>query len=257
MKAVILAGGRGSRLMEETKTIPKPMVTIGEEPILMHVIRGLASYGIKEFIICLGYKGDLIKDYFLKYKNTLSDLKVNLLSGDVKVLNEGLGLDVSVTLVETGLNTNTAGRVRKIGKYVQNEQFLLTYGDGVSDINPKEIIALHQKSGAMLTNASKQVASRFGSMEVEKGGKVKNFTEKSSNDARINIGYFICEPEVFDFIKEDSDHVQWENGPVVSIANTGRMFTYEHTGFWQCMDSLRDKEILEEMWTTQPKWKTW
>jgi len=257
MKAVILAGGRGTRLMEETKTLPKPMVTIGEEPILMHVIRGLASHGIKEFIICLGYKGDLIKDYFLKYKNTRSDLRVNLLSGDVKVLNDGLALDVSVTLVETGLNTNTAGRVQKIGKYVQNEQFLLTYGDGVSDIDPKEIITLHRKSGAMLTNASKQVASRFGSMEVEKGGKVKNFTEKGSNDARINIGYFICEPEVFDFIEEDSDDVQWENGPVVSIAKTGRMFTYDHTGFWQCMDSLRDKEMLEEMWITQPKWKTW
>ena len=256
MKAVILAGGRGTRLMEETRIVPKPMVTIGEEPILLHIIRSLSKQGIKEFIVCLGYKGNLIKDYFINFHKMKSDLKIDLLSGKIETQTKDNLLDVNITLVDTGLNTNTAGRINRIKPYVKNERFLLTYGDGVSDIEISEIIHIHEKNGAILTNANKQISSRFGSMKLN-GNKVLNFTEKSENAMRVNIGYFICESEVFDFIDNDADNVQWENGPVVKIANSGKMFSYEHKGFWQCMDSLRDKEVLENLWKNNPLWKKW
>jgi glucose-1-phosphate cytidylyltransferase len=256
MKAVILAGGRGTRLMEETRTIPKPMVTIGEEPMLLHIIRSLASQGIREFIICLGYKGDLIKEYFMNYKAYNSNFKVDLSTGSIETEELNELLDVTVSLIDTGLNTNTAGRVNRIKDYVKGETFLLTYGDGVSDINLENLMEIHKDNNALLTNANKLISSRFGSMELD-GNRVVSFTEKSENSSRINIGYFICEPDVFNYMNDYADKTQWENGPVVEIANAGRMYTYEHKGFWQCMDSLRDKEILEELWKTNPLWKKW
>lgn len=256
MKAVILAGGRGTRLMEETRTIPKPMVTIGEEPVLLHIIRSLASQGIREFIICLGYKGDLIKEYFMNYQARNSNFKVDLLTGSIETEELNDLLDVTVSLIDTGLNTNTAGRVNKIKDYVKGETFLLTYGDGVSDISLEALMEIHKDNNALLTNANKLISSRFGSMELD-GNRVISFTEKSENSIRINIGYFICEPEVFKYMTDDADETQWEHGPVARIADTGKMFSYEHKGFWQCMDSLRDKEILEELWKTNPVWKKW
>lgn len=256
MKAVILAGGRGTRLMEETQTTPKPMVTIGEEPILLHIIRSLSVQGINEFIICLGYKGELIKEYFLRYNQLKSNLKIDLSRGTAEILDRKDFLNVKISLIDTGLETNTAGRVNRIKSFVQDERFLLTYGDGVSDVSVSEILKIHETNNAILTNANMQLSSRFGSMKLDHN-RVVEFTEKSENASRVNIGYFICEPEIFEFLHEGCDEIQWENGPVVDIANAGRMYTYEHKGFWQCMDSLRDKEILEELWKTNPLWKKW
>jgi glucose-1-phosphate cytidylyltransferase len=259
MKAVILAGGFGSRLSEATNVIPKPMVEIGGKPIIWHIMKIYSHYGIKEFIICCGYKQYVIKEYFANYFRHNCDMTVDL-SNNTTTIHDNHSEDWKVTMIDTGLNTMTGGRIKRIQKYIGNERFLLTYGDGVTDVNISETIAAHESAQAVLSLTAYKPTGKFGSLDIDStSGNVKSFLEKPSGDGNwINAGFFVCEPEVFDYIPENDDTVVFEKGPLEDIAKAGKMFAFKHTGFWKPMDILRDNVELNTMWEkgTAP-WKVW
>lgn len=258
MKVVILAGGLGTRISEESQLRPKPMIEIGGKPILWHIMKSYSHYGFNDFVICCGYKGHYIKEYFLNYFLYNSDITVELKSNKVDVHFANTE-SFTVTLVDTGLQTNTAGRIQKIKKYVEGETFMLTYGDGVSDVNIKTLASFHKSHGKLVTLTSIQLPGRFGTVETDDNSIVQEFKEKlSDKDIWINGGYFVLEPGIFDYITGDMEMIQWEKGPLEKIANDHQMVAYKHHGFWKCMDAMRDKIELEQLWeTNQAKWKTW
>ncbi|HQQ96792.1 MAG TPA: glucose-1-phosphate cytidylyltransferase [Cyclobacteriaceae bacterium] len=258
MKVVILAGGLGTRLSEETQLRPKPMVEIGDKPILWHIMKIYAEHGFKEFVICLGYKGYMIKEYFLNYHIHQSDISVNLNSGDVKI-HKSASEDWDVTLVDTGAATMTGGRIKRIQRYVQDGTFLLTYGDGVGDINIKNLVQEHHKKGKLLTVTGVQPSGRFGLLRIDQDGLVSSFQEKPVGDGGwSNGGFFVCEPGIFDYIPDQADQVVWEKEPLEELASAHQMNVYKHGGFWKPMDTQRDKKEMEDLWTEGvAPWKIW
>lgn len=258
MKVVILAGGLGTRLMEETEARPKPMVEIGGKPILWHIMKIYEYYGFNDFVLCLGYKATFIKEYFFNYYLHNSDVTIEVDKNNIEVHYSNTE-SFKVTLVDTGLHTNTAGRIKRIKKYLDNETFMLTYGDGVSDINIHELISFHKKKAKIATLTSIQVPGRFGNIEMSQDGVVEYFQEKPEGDGMwINGGFFVLEPQIFDYLEGEMDTIQWEKGPLVEIARAGQLAAYKHHGFWKCMDALRDRIELDEMWNSgKAKWKLW
>lgn len=258
MKVVIFAGGLGTRLMEETEARPKPMVEIGGKPILWHIMKIYEHYGFNDFLICLGYKAQMIKEYFLNYYLYNSDVTIELEKNKVDVHFSNTE-SFKVTLIDTGLHTNTAGRLQRVQKYIGNETFMLTYGDGVSDVNIDELIKFHRKSGKLATLTSIQVPGRFGNLETSDDGLVKNFQEKPDGDGMwINGGFFVMESGIFDYLKGDMDDIQWEKKPLAEIASDGQLAAYRHHGFWKAMDAMRDRIELEALWNSgKSPWKIW
>ena len=257
MKAVILAGGFGTRLSEATNLIPKPMVEIGGKPILWHIMKTYSLHGINEFIICCGYKAYVIKEWFANYFMHNSDVTVDLANNTIEV-HECKAEPWKVTLVDTGLHTMTGGRIKRIQKYIGDEPFLLTYGDGVADIDITISIEEHKKNGKALTVTAYKPNGKFGALEIDDAGSVNAFTEKPAGDGMwINAGYFICEPEVFSYITE-GDSTIFEKAPLENLAKDGKMHSYKHTGFWKPMDTLRDNTELNAMWDSgKAPWKKW
>jgi len=258
MKVVIFAGGFGTRLMEETEARPKPMVEIGGKPILWHILKMYEHHGFNDFIICLGYKATYIKEYFYNYYLHNSDVTIELDSNNIKV-HYSDSESFKVTLIDTGLHTNTAGRLKRVQKYVQGETFMLTYGDGVSDIDLNELIKFHKSHGRIATLTSVQIPGRFGNLDINSSGEVGLFVEKPAGDGMwINGGFFVLEPEVFKFLEGEVDDIQWEKGPLEKIASENQLSAFKHYGFWKCMDALRDRIELEELWNSgNAKWKKW
>jgi glucose-1-phosphate cytidylyltransferase len=245
MKVIILAGGFGTRISEYTETIPKPMVPVGGKPILWHIIQRYASYGHKDFYIALGYKAEIIKEYFLKFSSINSDFSIDFSSGKMKIHNSN-ELDWKVTLVDTGQDSMTGGRVKRMQPFIGNEPFMLTYGDGVADIDMNALVDFHQDHGKMVTVTAVHPVARFGELEMD-GKNVKSFQEKPQvTRGWINGGFFICQPEFFSLINNDSTILERE--PLENIANAGELMAYKHNGFWQCMDTKRDKDLLEDLW---------
>jgi len=259
MQAVILAGGLGTRLSEATNLIPKPMVEIGGKPVLWHIMKTYSHYGINDFIICCGYKQYIIKEYFANYFHHNSDMTVNLSNNTIQILDNH-SENWKVTMVDTGLNTQTGGRIKRIQKYIGNERFLLTYGDGVADINIEDTIDKHIKSKSIISVATYRPKGRFGALQIDpKTDNVITFQEKPDGDQSwINAGYFVCEPEVFDYIPENDDTVIFERAPLENLAKDRKMHAYYHTGFWKPMDTMRDNIELNELWDKQQApWKVW
>ncbi|WP_017752676.1 glucose-1-phosphate cytidylyltransferase [Clostridium tyrobutyricum] len=256
MKAVILAGGFGTRLSEETVLKPKPMVEIGGKPILWHIMNLYSYYNINDFIICCGYKGYLIKEYFANYYMHMSDLTVDLKSGNVQYYN-CKAEPWKVTLVDTGLNTMTGGRIKRIKDYIGNETFMLTYGDGVSDININKLFDFHKKSSKIVTVTAVQPSGRFGTLEVDNNNQVNSFMEKPKGDgAWINGGFFVLESKIFDYIDDDS--IVFEKQPLERMVRDNQICAYKHKGFWKPMDTLREKNELESLWKSgNAPWKIW
>jgi len=258
MKVVIFAGGFGTRLMEETEARPKPMVEIGGKPILWHILKMYEFYGHNEFIICLGYKASYIKEYFYNYYLHNSDVTIELANNNIKVHYSETEA-FKITLIYTGLYTNTAGRLKRIQKYINDETFMLTYGDGVANVNFNELLTFHKSHGRLATLTSVQVPGRFGNLEINDFGEVGSFIEKPIGDGMwINGGFFVLEPGIFKYLEGNMDEIQWEKGPLGEIAADNQLSAYKHKGFWKCMDALRDRKELEEMWITgKAKWKIW
>ncbi|WP_271629579.1 glucose-1-phosphate cytidylyltransferase [Caldicellulosiruptor sp. DIB 104C] len=256
MKAVILAGGFGTRLSEETISKPKPMVEIGDKPILWHILNIYSYWGINEFIICLGYKGYMIKEYFVNYHLHNCDITVDIKSGEIYYHNN-FNQDWKVTLVDTGLNTMTGGRIKRIQKYVNNETFMLTYGDAVADININELYKSHIKSNKIATVTAVRPPGRFGTLIIDDENNVIEFIEKPAGDrAWINGGFFVLEPEIFNYIKDDT--TIFEREPLERLAKENQLNAYKHYGFWKAMDTLRDKIELENLWNSGiAPWKLW
>ena len=257
MKALILAGGFGTRLSEETDIKPKPMVEVGGKPILWHIMKTYSHYGINEFVIMLGYKGYYIKEYFANYFLHQSDVTINMLNGDMEVHNNS-SEPWKVTLLDTGLNAMTGARVKKAKEHIGNKPFMLTYGDGVADIDIQETLAFHQQHGKLMTMTSAQPEGRFGALNINKNDQVTTFEEKPKGDGSwINAGYFVCQPEVLDYI-DNGDDVIFEQEPLRRLAQDAEIFTYKHKGFWMPMDTLRDKTKLNEMYESgNAPWVTW
>ena len=255
MKVLLLAGGFGTRLSEETDIRPKPMAEIGGKPILWHIMKGYSHYGFNEFIILLGYKGYYIKEYFANYFLHQSDVSIDL-STNVMEVHNNTSEPWKVTLLDTGTDTMTGGRIKRAKDFIGNEPFLLTYGDGVSDIDLKKLLDFHQEHGRYITMTAVQPEGRFGALETE-GNRVESFMEKPRGDGNwINGGFFVCQPEVLNYI--DGDKTVFEQEPLQRLAKEGQLYNYRHHGFWKCMDTLRDKNSLNELWVGgQAKWKTW
>lgn len=256
MKVVILAGGLGTRLSEETTIKPKPMVEIGGKPILWHIMRIYSHYGFNEFIICLGYKGYLIKEYFANYFLHQSDVTIDLSVNKLEVHNNNAE-PWKVTLVDTGDNTMTGGRILRVKDYIGNDTFMMTYGDGVANINIKNLIEFHKSKNKIATVTATQPVGRFGSMEIDSDNNVKHFIEKPEGDDKwINGGFFVLEPEVFKFI--EGDQIFFERQPLENLAEKNQLAAYHHKGFWMPMDKLSDKVELEKMWESgKAPWKVW
>jgi glucose-1-phosphate cytidylyltransferase len=256
MKVVILAGGVGSRLSEETEIKPKPMVEIGGKPILWHILKHYSHYGHNEFVIALGYKGNVLKKYFMDYATLNGDMSINIKTGEVKRQN-GKDEDWNIHLVDTGLESLTATRIKKLQQYIGNERFMMTWGDGVSDVDLEKLLTYHKSHGKLVTLTAVHPPARFGHLEIE-SGQIKEFSEKpQTREGRINGAFFVLEPGVFDYIPCDGN-IQWEKGPMQQLAKDGQLMAYEHNSFWQCMDTLRDKKLLEELWASgNPPWKIW
>ncbi|MEN6349499.1 MAG: glucose-1-phosphate cytidylyltransferase [Syntrophomonas sp.] len=256
MKVVILAGGFGTRLSEETAAKPKPMVEIGGLPILIHIMKLYSYYGCREFIICSGYRGWVIKEFFSNYYLHMSDLTFDMQTNSVQI-HDNFAEPWKVTVVDTGLDTLTGGRVKRVQKYLGEQPFMLTYGDGLADINVKELLAFHQRQGKIATVTAVQPAGRFGSLEIGKGDQVLSFVEKPSGDrAWINGGFFVMQPEVFAFLPDDQCSLERE--PLEKLARQGELAAYKHRGFWQPMDTLRDRNLLEDLWGSgRPPWRVW
>jgi len=255
MKTVILAGGLGTRLSEETVVKPKPLVEIGEEPILWHILNGYAAQGFKEFFVALGYKGELIKRYFLDRYALSGDLCIHLATGEVGARNRGAE-DWIVHLIETGFESNTGGRVRRMRPHVGDETFMMTYGDGVCNVNLQDLLAFHKKHGKIATITAVRPPARFGGLVFE-GDMIVEFTEKPQvGEGWINGGFAVFEPGIFDYLPEDSTSL--EAVALENLARDGQLAAYRHEGFWQCMDTLRDKRLLTKLWEEgSAPWKTW
>ena len=256
MKAVILAGGLGTRLSEETSSRPKPMVEIGGKPILWHIMKMYSSHGINDFVICCGYKGYVIKEYFANYFLHMSDVTFNMRDNGMEVHNKRAE-PWNVTLVDTGENSMTGGRLLRVAEHVKDEEaFCFTYGDGVGDIDIAETIRFHRSHGKSATLTATYPPGRFGALDIQ-NKQVMNFKEKPKGDgAMINGGFFVLTPKVLDYLKDDSS--VWEQAPLMSLAEDGDLMAYQHEGFWQPMDTLRDKNLLEELWESgKAPWKNW
>ena len=256
MKVAILAGGVGSRLSEETVVKPKPMVEIGGKPILWHIMKHYAHSGYKDFVIALGYKGEYIKRYIIDYCSLQSDLTVTVRDGGVKKHQNGDVDDWTVNLVDTGLDTQTGGRIKRLAPYLAGGTFLLTWGDGVSTVNIEELVRFHRSHGKLATLTAVRPPARFGHLELD-GDVITEFSEKpQTGEGWINGAFFVLEPEVFDYI--DGDDTHWEREPLERLARDGQLMAYRHYDFWQCMDTLRDKKLLDELWDSgKAPWKIW
>lgn len=255
MKCVILAGGKGSRISEESVSRPKPMIEIGGKPILWHIMKTYSYYGINEFIICLGYKGYFIKEYFANYFLHLSDVTFDLEKNHMEV-HQNYSEPWKVTLVDTGLDAGTGGRLKKVENHIDGEDFCMTYGDGVSDINIGKLIQFHKDHGKEATLTAVLTPGRFGILDL-KGSHVTSFSEKPTGDGSfINGGFFVLKKKVLSYIEHESTF--WERGPLEYLANINQLEAYQHDGFWQPMDTLRDKKLLESLWDSgKPPWKVW
>ncbi len=256
MKVIILAGGYGTRLSEETHSKPKAMVEIGGYPILWHIMKMYSHYGINDFIICLGYKGYVIKEYFANYFLYQSDVTFDMTTNKMEVHNKYCE-PWRVTLVNTGLNTMTGGRIKRIQEYLGNETFMLTYGDGVGDININALLEFHKKNKKYATITAVQPTARFGALNINENNDVESFVEKPLEDANwINAGFFVLEPEIFNYITDDS--TVWEKGPLENLTKDKKLCAYKHNGFWMPMDSLKDKNSLQKIWDDgNIPWKLW
>jgi len=257
MKAVILAGGLGTRISEETDLKPKPMVEIGNRPILWHIMKIYSSHGVNDFIICCGYKGYVIKEYFANYFLHMSDVTLNMTDNSMKVHNNNAE-PWNVTLIDTGENTLTGGRLKRVQNYVKDEEaFCFTYGDGVGDVNISELISCHKKHGKLATLTATRPPGRYGALIINNNDHVEYFKEKPEGDGSwINGGFFVLNPSVIDRIKDDQ--TSWEGDPLIGLAKDGELLAYKHSGFWQPMDTLREKILLNDLWNNgKAPWKTW
>ena len=245
MKVVILAGGFGTRISEESHLKPKPMIEIGDMPILWHIMKGYSVLGYNEFIICCGYRGYMIKEYFADYYLHRSDITFDFCNNNEMTIHNNVAEPWKVTLVDTGLNTNTGGRVKRIKEYIGDETFLFTYGDGVTDLDIRQVVKYHKLKGKLGTITAIQPGGRFGVLDIEDDGALNSFAEKSQEDGGwINAGFMVLEPSIFDYI--EGDETSFEKDTLEGLANAGNLAAYKHTGFWQCMDTQRDKELLEK-----------
>jgi len=257
MKVVILAGGRGTRISEETEVLPKPMVEIGGKPVIWHIMKLYSHFGFNDFIICLGYRGYMIKEYFSHYFMHMSDVTIDLSKNETKI-HTTASEPWKITLVDTGLETMTASRLKRVKKYVGNDTFHLTYGDGLADIDIKKLVQFHRQQKRLATLTAIQNMGRFGVLDIDARGKVSSFLEKPKGEgAWINGGFFVLEPEVFKYI-DNNDTVVWEKEPLERLSEEGKLSAFKHTGFWGCMDTLRDKINFEHIWQTgKAPWKLW
>lgn len=257
MKTVILAGGFGTRISEESVYKPKPMIDIGGMPILWHIMKGYATYGHNEFIICAGYKQHVIKEWFANYFLHTSDVTFDFTQGNKMIVHRQHSEPWKVTVVDTGLNTMTGGRIKRIQPYVGDEPFFMTYGDGVCDVNINDLLAFHQSHGKIATLTAVVQAQQKGVLDIGEKGTVKSFREKQINDgAAINAGFMVLQPAIFDYL--EGDDTVFETKPLERLAAEGQLMSYRHTGFWQCMDSLREKQMLEKLWESgKAPWKLW
>ncbi|MDM8160285.1 glucose-1-phosphate cytidylyltransferase [Labilibaculum sp. K2S] len=256
MKLVILAGGYGTRMSESTNLIPKPMVEVGGKPILWHIMKIYSQFGINEFIICCGYKQYIIKEYFANYFRHNSDLTVDLSDNSIQIHNNN-SEKWKVTIVDTGLNTMTGGRIKRIQEYVGNETFCLTYGDGVGNVNIAETIELHKSSGKILSMTTYQPSGKLGVLDISEDGSLKSFKEKPENSGSwINAGFFVCDPKLFNYLGGDTE--MFEREPMQRLVDDNQVNTYKHTDFWMPMDTLRDNQVLNKMWDdNKADWKVW
>lgn len=258
MKVVIFAGGLGTRISEETGTRPKPMVEIGGKPILWHIMKIYSHYGFNEFVVCLGYKGYVIKEYFMHYFLHNSDLTIEVANNKVDV--HGTSAEsFKVTLIETGQDTSTAGRLQQVRKYVGDSDFMLTYGDGLADIDLHKLLDFHKSHGRIATVTAVQLTARFGGMVLADNGSVNSFKEKAKDESKwINGGFFVLKPEVFRYLQGDMSRVMWEDTPLERLTADKELVAFRHTGFWKPMDALRDKNEFEALWANnQAQWKVW
>lgn len=257
MKVAILAGGMGTRMAEETELRPKPMVEVGGRPLLWHIMMHYAAANYREFVIALGYKGDAIKRYMIDYGLSESDVTVDMSSGDL-LRHGNRRPDWTIDLVDTGQQTQTGGRIKRLQKYVDNSRFMLTWGDGVSNVDLKKLLAFHEAHGKLATVTAVRPPARFGHMVFEEdSGRVREFSEKpQTSEGWINGAFFVLEPEIFDYI--GGDDTPWEREPMENLARDGQLMAYRHSGFWQCMDTIRDRRLLEGLWDSgHAPWKTW
>ena len=256
MKVVILAGGYGTRISEESHLKPKPMIEIGEKPILWHIMKLYGYYGYNDFIICAGYKQHVIKEWFADYYLHNTDVTFDLKANSMEV-HSNYSEPWKVTVVDTGLKTMTGGRVKRIQKYIGNETFMLTYGDSVSDIDISELVRFHKSHGRYCTITSVNIGQRFGVLEIDESSRVEGFREKNDSDGSlINAGFMVCEPQIFDYI--DDDKTVLEKTSMMNLSKDGQLMAYKYDGFWQCMDTLREKEKLEALWASgDAPWKVW
>ena len=257
MKVLILAGGLGTRLAEETSLKPKPMVEIGGKPILWHIMKTYSHYGFNEFVILLGYKGYIIKEYFANYFLHQSDISVNIKTGEMEILNTS-SESWKVTLVDTGLNSMTGGRIKRVEDLIGDNPFMLTYGDGVADVDIDKLLSFHKAHGKALTITSAKPEGRFGALKIKDEKQVIEFKEKPEGDGSwINAGYFVCEPKIFQYI-HDGDMTIFEKDPLQELAKDGEIFTYKHDNFWKPMDTLNDKNFLNKLWVEdKAPWRIW
>lgn len=257
MKVVILAGGLGTRISEESHLKPKPMIEVGDAPILWHIMKYYSSFGFDEFIICCGYKGYVIKEYFADYYLHRSDITFDFSNNNQMIVHNNVAEPWKVTLVDTGYATMTGGRLKRVQKYVGDETFMMTYGDGVSDVDLHELLEFHKAHGKAATITAIQPGGRFGVLDIDENQGVRQFSEKAKEDGGwINAGFMVLEPEVFNYIK--GDETFFEREPLENLALGGKLAAYKHYGFWKCMDTLRDKEALDFLWNTkQAAWKRW
>lgn len=255
MKVVILAGGFGTRISEESHLRPKPMVEIGDKPILWHIMKIYSHYGFNDFIICLGYKGHVIKEYFSQYYLYESDITFDFTNGNQKYIHNQSADPWKVTLVNTGLETMTGGRVKRIKPFINNEPFMLTYGDGLADVNINDLMDFHKQHGKIATLTSVQPEGRFGALVLGNEDQVNGFNEKPKGDGTwINGGFFVFQPEIFNYLTDD--HTILERDPLENLAHDGQLMAYKHNGFWQPMDTMRDKKLLDDLWVSgQAPWK--
>lgn len=258
MKVVIFAGGIGSRISEESYLKPKPMIEIGGKPILWHIMKLYIHQGFNDFVICLGYRGDSIKEYFLNYYLLNSDITIDTEKNKTTIHRNEME-QFKVTLIDTGLHTMTAGRLKRVKEYLGDEPFMLTYGDGLADINLKELLSFHQSHGKIATMTVIKPEGRFGAVEMADTVTVGNFHEKPAGDNNwINGGFFVLNPEVFQYLDENADMQMWEDEPLIHLTRDRELAAYRHNGFWRCMDAMRDKVLLEDLWNNRKaKWKIW
>lgn len=257
MKVVILAGGLGTRISEESHLKPKPMIEVGDAPILWHIMKYYSSYGFNEFIICCGYKGYVIKEYFADYYLHRSDITFDFSDNNKMIIHNNVAEPWKVTVIDTGLNTMTGGRLKRIQKYVGNETCMMTYGDGVSDVDLDALLKFHREHGKAATLTAIQPGGRFGVLDIDDSQTVRQFSEKAKEDGGwINAGFMVLEPKVFSYI--EGDNTIFETEPLEKLAKQGELVAYRHEGFWKCMDTMRDKAVLDQLWNSgQAPWKIW